>query len=192
VVKESRAVFHGFIIYGVSSHHRLWVSQLEEKLPTATACPSVTLEQALASIRDWGLADSRHPDDVVLLGHGLTNQSYLLRWPDRQLVLRLNASNSQQLGLDREMENTIHRSAAQHNLAPNIFYSDANWQFVVTDYITGGFAVDHYRSQADYLNELGAWLKRLHALPATGRAVTIAERIKLTAYSIYSTEKVSK
>ena len=128
----------------------------------------------LASVLDdwplWGI--SKKPIEahqVKLLNGGLTNISYHLMLESGDYILRVNAANTEALGIDRDREKTIHQLVAKDNITSPIRYTNDENSYLIRDYIVGevlsesvGDAADLSDSVLSYMVEK---LKELHHLP---------------------------
>lgn len=94
-------------------------------------------EAILADWRSWAPTLTSPPQLLDELPGGRTNHSYLVRLVEEQAVLRLNAANSEALGIDRRREQILHDLAAAAGLAPRLLVCDADFRFVITEYIDG-------------------------------------------------------
>ena len=134
------------------------------------------IQAALGTWRNW--SNSR-PLLIRALPGGLTNNSYLVGTPERQYVLRLNANNSRQLGIDRHLEIQALSRASEIKLSPAIVYFDIEMNFLVTEYIDGriwGHSDLSLPANAVWLVEL---LQTIHGLDAIEASFSIRERISL-------------
>jgi len=129
------------------------------------------LEQALSAWPQWGQALDRAPRLLQPLPGGLTNGSYLLQAGSRRLVLRLNASNTASLGIDRAQEAAAWHAAATAGLAPELVYVDPQYRYLVSDYLCPTVGTD-----VTAVEPVATLLKRVHNLPLAGRPLAIAER----------------
>ncbi|GAA5525848.1 thiamine kinase [Microbulbifer aestuariivivens] len=123
---------------------------------------------------DWHLWSETRPSVIRPLAGGLTNQSYLLSAGGRRLVLRKNSPISAALDLDRAAEVAALRQADRAGLCAPLVYSDPDHQYLVTEYLEGA----PWRAQgpAD-LQALAQLLRRIHALPAIGVRLDLAEKV---------------
>jgi len=94
-------------------------------------------EDPLKNWADWNLTFSQKPELVSTLSSGLTNQSYLIEADNQKYVLRINAYNSEALGIDREREKIIIEKASSAGIAPTTLYCSVEDQVLITEYIEG-------------------------------------------------------
>lgn len=94
-------------------------------------------EAILAGWREWMPSLTTRPQLLAELPGGRTNHSYLIRMNEERAVLRVNAANSDSLGIDRQRERTLHHQAAAVGLAPRVLFCDRDFRFLVTEYIEG-------------------------------------------------------
>jgi len=78
------------------------------------------------------------PELVAELTEGISNKSYLILADGERWVLRLDAPQASNLGVDRAQEHLIHRAAAAKGLAPECLVADLEHGFMVTRFIEGG------------------------------------------------------
>ncbi len=99
--------------------------------------PPCRPEHLLADFERLGWPVTRPPRLLGELAGGLTNRSYLLDAGDTRWVLRMDASESAALGIDRAREHRIHAAAAEAGLAPPIVAADAARGYLLTHYLDG-------------------------------------------------------
>ncbi len=93
------------------------------------------LAAALATCRAWAL-EPRPPGEPRALRRlpgGESNESWLVAWGDRRLVLRLDGVDPAAPGLDRAEEVALQDAAAAAGLAPKPRFGEAD--FLVSDYL---------------------------------------------------------
>lgn len=90
---------------------------------------------ALKNWPEWGLGFVAEPRVVRRLEDGLTNHSYLLEENNTRWVLRLNADNSEQLDIDRRVEQRILAAAASVGLSPRRYYCSPESEILVSEYL---------------------------------------------------------
>jgi thiamine kinase len=95
------------------------------------------IDDPLRDWADWNLTFRQKPDLISRLSSGLTNRSYLIQANKQKYVLRINASNSDALGIDRKREKTIIEKASSSDLAPAILYCSVEHQILIAEYIDG-------------------------------------------------------
>lgn len=138
----------------------------------------LNLQDALAGWNLW--SPSRpivcKPEVVRPMSGGLTNHSYLLRAGDQYMVLRLNTANSEQLGLDRDMEQNTWLNAAAMDLAPALIHVDPAHKYLVSEYLIPNTLGQSNVQHVDYLRRLAELLVRVHQLPAEGVVLNISLR----------------
>ncbi len=103
-----------------------------------------------------------------LLDGGLSNRTWLLECDGRKAVLKIDESPRQPPFNTRHEEARIQALAADHGIANGVLH--VSEQAYLTDYVEG--VVWQASSFSDEINlrDLAAALRRLHALPVTGRA----------------------
>lgn len=95
----------------------------------------IDANRALRSWRQWSLQLTTEPVVVSALAGGQTNQTLLLDSNGRKLVLRINAANSERLGVDRQMEAAILQATAPVGLSPSVCHIDIEAGFLVTEFL---------------------------------------------------------
>ncbi|MEL7186870.1 MAG: choline kinase family protein [Pseudomonadota bacterium] len=110
------------------------------------------------------------------LAGGLTNRTWKVTLDDRTAVLKLDDSPRSEPFNSRVAEAEIQRIAAQNHLAPNVLYADE--ASYLTEFVDGSSWQRSCLDKPGNLELLAAALKRLHALPLTGRTFdsTVAAR----------------
>lgn len=131
------------------------------------------LKTALAS---WPAWSATKPSVIRELKGGLTNQSYLLQAGGKRLVLRLNADNTNDLGLDRALEIQVLQRASAAGVAPALVYSDQPRDILITKYHDGHRWEDNHSSDPNKLQQLAKLLKTTHGLPAVNGNLDLQQR----------------
>lgn len=118
-------------------------------------------ELILRTIPGWEYADWSP------LRGGLTNQSFLIEQPGQRAVLKIDrAPRSAPLNC-REAERAIQDSAAREQLANRVLF--ARKGIYLTEYVDGGiWSADNLQDPKN-IEALARLLRRVHALPLTGR-----------------------
>lgn len=129
----------------------------------------LNLEQALQTYPQWDMICSEPPFVVESLDEGLTNCCYFLQSGMEQCVLRLNARNSRAMGLDRVNEQVALRHAAAAEIGPQVIYCSPYQGVLVTRYLEGRHWSEAEAGTELNIERLAMLLKRVHALPATGK-----------------------
>ena len=110
-----------------------------------------------------------------LLG-GLTNKSYLLESQGSYYVLRVNASNSKQLELDRRAETGIIQSVAKAGIAAELVYADPAEKFLVTHFVDGVKWGKGSLHLGDNMSRLAELLKTIHQVEAIDRVMDVRSK----------------
>ena len=84
-----------------------------------------------------GLNISLNETEIIYLGDGKTNESYLLNYVNNKLVLRFNSKSYLKLGIDRKSELEILKTLKKTKIVPNIIYWDDSYEFLIYEYIEG-------------------------------------------------------
>jgi thiamine kinase len=104
---------------------------------------------------------------------GLTNDTFLLEADDRKAVLKVDPEPRSIPLNQREFEARIQRSAHAAKLAPQVLF--ANETIYLTEYIAGDVWTAAELLDQEKLDELARALKRVHALPLSGRTFNALE-----------------
>ncbi len=128
-----------------------------------------SLAAALATCGDWQVSGPGDKPEVVRrIETGLSNTAYLLEWAGRRLVLRLSSSNPA-LGLDRDTELRVLRSAHAAALAPAVIFADHERNILVTEFVSGRHWSVEEAGRLENIERLAVLLKCIHALPPIAR-----------------------
>ena len=84
-----------------------------------------------------GLNINLNETEIIYLGEGKTNESFLLNYENNKLVLRINSKSNLKLGIDRKRELEILKNLKKTRIVPNIIYCDASYEFLIYEYIEG-------------------------------------------------------
>ena len=118
--------------------------------------------EVLARIPGW-------QDGVVTeLEGGITNRSWLVDRDGGQAVLKIDAYKRHRPFNTRPQEATIQSIAAGQGLAPRVLYADDT--ALLTEYVEGEVWARGCLELADNVECLGQTLRRLHALPLSGKS----------------------
>lgn len=125
----------------------------------------------LADILDdwplWGISTKPiEPHQVKVLIGGLTNSCYQLSLDTGEYIIRISADNTHALGIDRQVEKTIHQWVSRLNFTSAIRYCDDEDRYWIRDYIEGEVLSDNVAAMSqNTLVYLVEQLKALHQLP---------------------------
>ncbi len=122
---------------------------------------TLTPEDALAQIPGW-----EHAKCTPLEG-GLTNSVWHVSAGGRAAVLKIDAERRCELFGTRCEEAFVQNRAAQAGLAPSVILADA--RIYLTEFVEGDVWTRKCFYRQENLQRIAAALKRLHALPLTGR-----------------------
>ncbi len=75
--------------------------------------------------------------EITYLKQGKTNKSYLLDFTNFRLVLRINADNSSDLGINRVNEEIILNALNDIAVSPKIIYCDESYKYLIYEYVEG-------------------------------------------------------
>lgn len=120
-----------------------------------------TPEAVLSRIPGWEGAKNRQ------LAGGLTNQTYLVEQAGRRAVLKIDSALRTTPYSSREAEARIQTVAAESDLAGRVLFADST--VYLTEYLEGGIWTCADLDDENKLIDLANALRRLHALPLTGR-----------------------
>ena len=133
-----------------------------------------------AILEDWPRWSSTLKTAPILIKdflQGKTNKSYLLKSELGKIVLRINADNSQELGLNRAQEISFHRAASEADLAPALIYTDPDERYIVKYYAEGQIwclgNTDEIRRQQIF--EIAKKFAEIHNLPLKSEAIDYLE-----------------
>ena len=84
-----------------------------------------------------GLNINLNETEIIYLGGGKTNESYLLNYVNSKLVLRFNSKRYLKLGIDRKSELEILKTLKKTKIVPDIIYCDDSYEFLIYEYIEG-------------------------------------------------------
>ena len=101
----------------------------------ATMNISKKIKKILKNIN--GLNINLNETEIIYLGDGKTNESYLLNYENNKLVLRLNSKKYLKLGIDRKNELEILKTLKKTRIVPNIIYCDDSYEYLIYEYIEG-------------------------------------------------------
>lgn len=118
-------------------------------------------KRALAGIPGWSGAT------LTPLKGGLTNHTWLVTCDQQRAVLKADATKRSVPFAGRNAEANVQRIAAENRLAGKVLFSSPT--VLLSEYIDGEVWTAASFSIDDNLVELAKTLRRVHALPLTGR-----------------------
>jgi len=118
-------------------------------------------ESLLADLPEWAGATFKE------LSGGLTNRTLLVEADDRRAVLKIDEKPRETPFNSRQRESQIQSVAAEHGLASKVLL--ATDSLYMTEYIDGVVWSGACLGDNTNLDSLAAALRKLHALPLTGR-----------------------
>ncbi|MRI33273.1 hypothetical protein EOPP23_09790 [Endozoicomonas sp. OPT23] len=123
------------------------------------------LENCLQDWQQWQLC-SQQPSvkDCIQISAGNTNTSFILTTDASRLLIRLEASNSEILGLDRETEFRVHEIANKADLTPRVLFRSLDKGYWVREFIEGQPLPEKGLSRHQ-LEQVAGVLRELHSLP---------------------------
>jgi thiamine kinase len=124
---------------------------------------TVSILEILDEWSQWGLGLIEPPKLVGELKGGLTNHSYLLQSGPDQWVLRCNALNSAELGIDRQREQQILALTATQKLSPTPMYTNASHDYLISPYLhPWQLDIEHPLLTRDDIELLASRVRQLH------------------------------
>ena len=123
------------------------------------------LQQALSNWQSWQageLTPCSQPQPIRELPGGKTNRSFLVASGAFEAVVRINAANSQGLGIDRYREQKILQSLQPSGTVPRLFFTDG--QVMVSEYCRGRHWVDSAKNR----RKLNSALAQIQAIAVPG------------------------
>ena len=122
------------------------------------------VEDILLEWRHWNVGWSCPPRIERELAGGKTNQSYLITADNRRWVLRLNAFDATDFGIDRTREAAVIQCAVVADLAPAVAYCSPEDGILITEFIDG----EHWQPQTldnpEHLAQLLNLVRSVHSL----------------------------
>ncbi len=111
------------------------------------------------------------------LSGGLTNRTFLVTAGSRRAVLKIDDAPRDRPFNHRDDEARIQTSAYDAGLAPRVIYSDA--QCYLGEYVEGAVWQPDDLLASENLEKLGKTLRKLHALPLSGRTFNAPEAARV-------------
>jgi thiamine kinase-like enzyme len=103
--------------------------------------------------------------EIHRLGSGLVNETYRVLRDGRAYALRVAATNSDDLGLDRAWEARVLQRAVAADLAPELTYYDPQRGILIARWVDGRlWSPADVRRQSN-IARVAALMRRIHALP---------------------------
>lgn len=131
-----------------------------------------------AALSSWPAWAETVPNFLHPLSKGLTNSSYLIEVGGAYLVLRINSSQSDMIGLDRAAEVKLLNAASNSDFVPKLVYADPDLSFLLTEFIKGDQWALEQSNSNDGLVQLSNLLKRIHRLKPMGDILSIEDKVK--------------
>jgi thiamine kinase len=115
----------------------------------------------------WGLSTTPiKADQISVLEGGLTNACYQLSLASGEYILRISAANTVALGIDRDVEKTIHQLVSRLNFTSALRYCDDEHRYWIRDFIAGEVLADNIEALShNTLSYMVEQLKALHQIP---------------------------
>lgn len=102
------------------------------------------------------------------LAHGITNESYHLKFSKDEYVIKFFNHEAIDLGIDHKKEVRIMSHVEQLDIAPTIIYFDLDEEFSIARWIEGDYWSRPDFDDPDKVNALMARLKELHSVDTEG------------------------
>ena len=120
--------------------------------------------RVLQAIPGFGTAvvDSR-------LEGGVASRSYLVRQNGAPFVLRVDTPEAGRLGLDRAAERRVYRAVSEAGLGPDAVHFDPASGVLIRPFVPGRPWTRDDLARPENLARLAGLLRRLHAVPFSGR-----------------------
>jgi thiamine kinase-like enzyme len=141
----------------------------------------VSPEEVIQNLPDWRDATWSR------LAGGLTNRVWLLEKQGKRAVLKIDAERRTLPFNSRAEEADVQSVAASAGLANPVLFADE--QVYLTAFVDGSHWQPALLDQPGKTEQLAASLRRLHALPRTGRAFNALGAAKLYAENLQSPDK---
>ncbi len=126
----------------------------------------------------WELPFKQKPEVIREISAGRTNQNFLIKANEHMYVLRVNASNSQTLGIDRQREKIILEQASAACLAPEVIYCSVEKGVLITEFIDGQHWQASDLDDPEKCSLLLKNLQRIHALDVATTAFDYQQHAK--------------
>ena len=126
-----------------------------------------TLNSILDDWPLWGLTNKPiESQQVTQLTGGLTNTCYQLSLDSGEYILRISAKNTQALGIDRQIEKSIHQLVSSLQFTSALRYCDDSDRYWIRDFIEGEPLNDNDSNiSGSSLVYMIEQLKALHQIP---------------------------
>ena len=125
---------------------------------------SLAAAEALSAIPGWENRDAV----ITPLSGGLSNRSFRVEHGGEAFVLRLDAEHTKRLGLDRQRELAVLRSAERAGVGPSVEYAAPDAGLLLTRYVEGPTWAATALREPRRVEQLAALLRSVHAMPVSG------------------------
>ena len=123
---------------------------------------------------------------VEELEGGLSNSSYLLQKGDSKAVLKVDHALRDAPLNSREQEARVQRAANAEGLAGDVLF--VSERLILTEYVEAPVWTSDDLLQKENLANLAQTLKRVHALPLTGRTLNALEAARIYIRELHNRE----
>jgi thiamine kinase len=113
---------------------------------------------------------------------GLSNRSFKVDTGNESFVLRLDSGHTAELGLDRALETRVRVEAHKAGLGAAVIYADDG--ILLSEFLPGEVWRESDLENRDNLAALAALLRKVHALPETGKAFSAAQSARQYAAAL--------
>jgi thiamine kinase-like enzyme len=132
------------------------------------------INEIIGHIPSWADAKEIRIEDLK----GLTNTNYAVTVDDERFVFRLSGKNTEQLGINRELEVEAILAASKAGIAPKLVHFILPEGHLVTEYIQGRhLTLEEYRTPNN-LRRIVNTVKHLHTLPLVKAAFSPFRRVE--------------
>lgn len=149
---------------------------------------NMTLTDVLDDWPLWGLTTAPvTTKQVSALEGGLTNTCYQLSLEGNEYIIRIGAENTSALGIDREVEKSIHQLVSSLNFTSKLRYCDDDNRYWIRDYIEGEVLAEQKHGgdvaiSLSTLTYMVEQLKALHQVPLAVNLPKVNISVKAEAY----------
>lgn len=134
-----------------------------------------TIDEVLEEIPEW-----KEISDITYepLNGGLSNTTYKVKAGQQSFVVRINGTQNEFLGLEREEEFNIVRKAAELGIGPGVLPISDHKNVLITEFISGSGIDTEQMKEACNIELVVATLLRIHAIQKQGRVLSPFQMIR--------------
>ena len=138
---------------------------------------ALTLEQAIARVPF--LAHAREIKATLLVG-GITNLNYRIDYDGKSCVLRITGSDTELLGIRRDVEYAANLAAGQLGVAPEVLFFVEPEGYLVTRFIGGSNVPPEEMVKAYHIQRVAAKIRSFHkGAPPLGAEFNVFRRVEM-------------